>query len=336
MTSLGQSCFWPKPEQEGGLPHPALLDAWAAAEIMGDGTVIGLLVASEGPAYRNLGAALAIAPDGRYAGAITSGCVEAELIIQAEKICAQGQAVTLRYGAGSPVFDLRLPCGGAIEVMLFTLRDREVLRELARLRAARIPVSLSVSPQGRLSLAPYGPTGLAGSIFNLGFRPPVRYVILGAGAEALVFTGLVAGLGHEHMLLSHDEMTLNSGQGRQFKAQKLARVKDLASVPVDADTAVTLFYHDHDHEPEVLRQLLATEAFYIGAQGSVRAQQTRLARLKKMELPAEQISRLRGPIGLIPSTRDPETLAVSVLAEIMDHARNRFAANLPAATALAS
>jgi xanthine dehydrogenase accessory factor len=36
-----------------------------------------------------------------------------------------------------------------------------------------------------------------------------------------------------------------------------------------------------------------------------------------MGVPAEQLARLRGPIGLIPSARDPGTLAVSVLAEII-------------------
>ncbi|MDD2703846.1 MAG: XdhC family protein [Acidocella sp.] len=302
---------------------------------MGEGTVIGLLVATEGPSYRNLGAALAVAPDGRCAGAITSGCVETELIIQAANVRAEGRPKRLCYGAGSPFFDLRLPCGGAIEVMLFALRDPEALGELARLRVARKPASLVVSPQGRLSVAPYAATGPAQGNFYLGFRPPVRFVILGAGPEALVFTGLAASLGHEHLLLSHDEMTLGSARMTNCRAQKLTRILDLAAVPIDADTAITLFYHDHDYEPELLRHLLTTNAFYIGAQGSRGAQQTRLARLQKAGVSAEQIARLRGPIGLIPSARDTETLAVSVLAEIMAEARTRSTIYAPTAAEIA-
>ncbi|HTQ70321.1 MAG TPA: XdhC family protein [Acidocella sp.] len=322
MSAGGAGCGWTMPASASG-QHPALLDPWDGALTMGEGTVIALLMATEGPAYRNLGAALAISADGHCAGAITSGCIEADLVLQAPQVRASGQPKRLRYGAGSPFFDLRLPCGGAIEVMCFLLRDADVLGALARQRAARRPVSLRVSGQGRLSLAPYAPTGVVTDGLSLGFRPPLRHVILGAGPEALVFTRLVASLGHDHKLLSHDEMTLGAARAAGCRAEKLSRISDLPDVLVDADTAVTLFSHDHDYEPELLRYLLAGTAFYIGAQGSRGAQRTRLARLQKLGVPAAQMARLRGPIGLIPSARDAQTLAVSVLAEIMDVARRR-------------
>ena len=322
MNAGGVGCGWPPQLAAGGL-HPALLDPWDAAVTMGEGTVIALLVATEGPSYRNLGAALAISAEGRCAGAITSGCIEADLVLQAPQVRASGRPKRLRYGAGSPFFDLRLPCGGAIEVMFLRLRDPDVLGELARLRAARRPVSLCVSREGRLALAPYAPTQAVEGGLSLGFRPPVRFVILGAGPEALVFAGLVASLGHDHLLLSHDDVTLGSARVTGCRAEKLSRISDLPEVLVDADTAVTLFYHDHDYEPELLRYLLASNAFYIGAQGSRGAQRTRLARLQKIGVPAEQIARLRGPIGLIPSARDAQTLAISVLAEIVEAAKTR-------------
>ncbi|MGO9818441.1 MAG: XdhC family protein [Acidocella sp.] len=330
MSAEGAGCSWTPPAATNGL-HPALLDPWDAALTMGDGTVIALLMATEGPAYRNLGAALAISADGHCAGAITSGCIEADLILHAPDVRASGWPKRLRYGAGSPFFDLRLPCGGAIEVMLFPLRAPDVLGELARRRAARRPVSLSVSRQGRLSIAPYAPTGVVNDGLSLGFRPPVRFVIFGAGPEALVFAHLAASLGHDHLLLSHDDVTLGSARLTGCKAEKLSRISDLPDVLVDADTAVTLFYHDHDYEPELLRYLLAGDAFYIGAQGSRGAQRSRLARLQKMGVPAGQIARLRGPIGLIPSARDAQTLAISVLAEIMAAARTREIVATPAA-----
>ncbi len=311
--------------------HPALLDPWDAALTMGNGTVIALLMATEGPAYRNLGAALAISADGHCAGAITSGCVEADLILHAPEVRASGLPKRLRYGAGSPFFDLRLPCGGAIEVMLFTLSDPDKLGELARLRTARRPVSLFVSRQGRLSIVPYAPTSVVNGGLSLGFRPPVRFVLLGAGPEALIFSRLVASLGHDHLLLSHDDITLGAARVAGCKAEKLSRISDLPDVLVDADTAVTLFYHDHDYEPELLRYLLAGKGFYVGAQGSLGAQRTRLARLQSMGVPAEQIARLRGPIGLIPSARDAQTLAISVLAEITQVAKTRETMGISAA-----
>jgi xanthine dehydrogenase accessory factor len=43
--------------------------------------------------------------------------------------------------------------------------------------------------------------------------------------------------------------------------------------------------------------------------------------LEAMEVSADDIARLRGPIGLIASARDARTLAVSVLAEVLDVAK---------------
>lgn len=304
-------CGWSAPV--GGL-HPALQDPWEAALNM-ESAVIALLVGTDGPAYRNPGAAMAIAPDGRCAGAITSGCVEADLVLQAGDL-RPGEVRRLRYGAGSPYFDLKLPCGGAVEVMLFALRDGPVLAELSAKRAARVPVALRVTGQGRLALCAPAETGAGPEGFVLNFRPGLRFVIAGAGPEALVFTRLVAGMGHDHLLLSHDAATLASAQAVGCRAVELSRLGALADLPIDAETAVTLFYHDHDYEPGILAHLLRTPAFYIGAQGSRGAQRNRLARLAEMGVSAQDAARLRGPIGLIPSARDAEVLAVSVLAEI--------------------
>jgi xanthine dehydrogenase accessory factor len=320
--SGGTICGWPPLAAASGL-HPALLDPWDAARTMGEGTVIALLVTTEGPAYRSIGTAIAIAADGHYAGAITSGCIEAELIRQAANVRAEGLPKRLRYGAGSPFFDLKLPCGGAIEVMLFPLHGLAALEDLAQRRAARLPVALSVSAQGHLSVIPYTPTRETETGFTRGFRPPLRFVTFGAGPEPLVFASLVTSLGYDHTLLSHDEITLSSARATGGQAKKLALNLDTAACMVDAETAITLFYHDHDREPALLRYLLTTDACYIGAQGGHHAQQARYKQLLQMGVPEAQLARLRAPIGLIPSARDAHTLAVSVLAEIMDIAKSR-------------
>jgi xanthine/CO dehydrogenase XdhC/CoxF family maturation factor len=73
----------------------------------------------------------------------------------------------------------------------------------------------------------------------------------------------------------------------------------------------------HDWEPPILIEALKTPAFYIGAQGSQRARDTRFAALRKMHVTSDDLIRLRGPIGMIASARDPRTLAISVLAEVI-------------------
>lgn len=297
--------------------HPALRDPWAAALDWGPGTVMALLVETRGPAYRDIGAAMAIAPDGRFAGAITSGCVEADLILQAAQVRAGGGALRLRYGEGSPFFDLRLPCGGGITVMLFALGDCSSLQRLQQARADRRPVSLAVTPGGALSLGPWRQTADCAEAFHLGFPRPLRLVIFGAGPEAMAFAAMVAGLGHDHLFLSHESALLAAAATRGCRTRHLSRRSDLEDVVMDQATAVVLFYHDHDYEPEILRHALHSPAFWIGAQGSRATQAARLDRLRDRGVPERALARLRGPIGLLPSSRDPQTLAVSVLAEIV-------------------
>ena len=71
----------------------------------------------------------------------------------------------------------------------------------------------------------------------------------------------------------------------------------------------------------MLQAALAGPAFYVGAQGSLRAHQTRCAALRARGVDEAAIARLASPFGLIPSARDPRTLAVSVLADVLARAQ---------------
>ncbi|MTH64087.1 XdhC family protein [Paracoccus shanxieyensis] len=304
--------------QDGFDGDPATLDPWRAALACDGDLVFAVLVATHGPAYRNPGATMVIDPQGRYAGAITSGCIESDIVLRAAQVRADGQSLHLRYGAGSPYMDLRLPCGGAIEVLLFRSRDRQTLRALQTAREARQPVALRIHRHGDLALSDWQPSAFGQTQIVLGFRPEISFAIFGTGAEATVFARLVNGMGYAHTLFSHDQRAVQAAQRHGSAAQLLSRPVDYRLAQADRDTAVVLMYHDHDYEPEIIRSALATPAFYIGAQGSRATQAARLARLSAQGVPDDQLARIRGPIGLIPSSRDPKSLAISVLAEVLN------------------
>lgn len=298
--------------------HPALDDPWEAARSQPEGAVLAVLTATHGPAYRDPGATLAILEDGRFAGAITAGCTEADLIARADEVRATGCAQRLRYGEGSPFFDLRLPCGGAIEIVLFLLKDAACLEALSAERQKRRAVALTIDEHHRLSLAPWRHTGPNAGGFHIGFRPQLRCAIFGAGPEATVFTDLVRSLRMDHVLFSHDDATLEVAAALGCRTQRLVASDMWAKVEIDQATAGVLFYHDHEYEVDILRRLLQTPAFYIGAQGSRRTQLRRIERLRELNVDEADLRRVRGPIGLIGSSREPRSLAVSVLAEILE------------------
>lgn len=297
--------------------HPALDDPWELARAHPEEAVLAVLTDTHGPSYRDPGAALAILPDGSFAGAITSGCIEADLFARAREVRATGRPQSLRYGEGSQFFDLRLPCGGAVEITLFPLRDPDCLGALSVARQDRRAVSLTLGPDYRLSLGPWRRTGNGPDGFTLGFRPPVRFLIFGTGPEATVFTDLVRSLNMDHLLCSRDAATLRVAAGLGCQIRHMDGRGTSHNIEIDSRTAAVLFFHDHDHELDILRSLVSTSAFYIGALGSRRTQATRLDRLRNLAVSKSALERIRGPIGLIPSSRDPRSLAVSVLAEVM-------------------
>lgn len=252
-----------------------------------------LLTGTEGAAYRSPGAAMAVLASGARVGSLSGGCIDGDIAAQAAEALAEGRPRRLRYGAGSPFIDLRLPCGGALEVLILPRPNREAIGAALVRRERREEGALLFGPQdGAMAPAPPGPTGWQEGRFRLRLRPELRFLIFGEGPEARAFARLAGGAGYP------------------FACPEAEAVGT-----ADARTAVVLFFHDHDREIPILAAALAGPAVYVGAQGSRRAAEARRAALREAGVPEAAIARLRGPAGLIPSARDPRILAISVLAE---------------------
>lgn len=259
------------------------------------GVALAVIIGVEGPSYRPLGAVMAIAADGRAQGSLSSGCIERDVVLHAQQALTDGQARQLRYGAGSPFRDLALPCGGGLDILILPDPDRAALQDAAQNLRARKVADLRLGP------------------LHLRIQPQPRFLVLGKGPEAHCFAALAAAAGFPVEAASPDPATL-SGLAATRLLPHPVWPDDLM---IDARTAVTLFFHDHDWEPPLLQTALQSPAIYVGAQGSLRAHQARCDALAKMGVRADQIARLASPFGLIPSARDPRTLAASVLAQVL-------------------
>ena len=270
--------------------------------------VIAVITGVDGPSRRNPGTLMCLFPDGTASGNLTNGCIEADLALHAQAVLRSGRPLRLRYGKGSPFFDIRLPCGGGLDIGLFPLRDRTAVEDAAFVLQGRAAVWLALAPDGTMRLAPAGPGGWTGGTFVLPLVPEPQAMIFGDGLEAETLARLFHAAGFPHMLVT------DGGP----EALCLA----------DPRTAIVTLYHDHEKELDILAQALRGPAFYVGAQGSRRVNDARMLRLRDAGLSGTQIARLHAPVGAIPSTRDPRSLAVSVLAEVVS-ASLRLAAPLP-------
>jgi xanthine dehydrogenase accessory factor len=136
------------------------------------------------------------------------------------------------------------------------------------------------------------------------YVPGLRLVLLGAGSECAAL-----------MALAH---TLGIAAEWREAGEGLALGQPPEGLAVDPWTAVLLLFHDHEWEHALLEWALDTPAFHIGAQGGAPAREERVERLRAAGRGEAELARVRSPVGLIPRARDPQVLALSVLAEVVD------------------
>lgn len=274
-------------------PLPPDDDHLALAAAAREGAALCTVTRIEGSWSRRLGAQLAVRSDGSVVGSLADGCLEAAL---AREVAAGGKARVLRYGAGSPFLDIRLPCGSGVEVLVDPHPD-----------GARLEAALAALERREVADLVIGET----APFIRHYRPRLRLIVLGSGPEASALTLLARTQGVE--VLTGAPL----GEGADL-ALALGQAPDLPEGwEPDAWTAVAVLFHDHEWERGLIPWALGTHAFYVGAQGGQAARESRMGYLTAMGLAEAARTRLKSPIGLIPAARTPSVLALSVLAEVV-------------------
>lgn len=277
-------------------------------------TIVGL----DGPFSRPLGAQLAVAGDRSFAGSISGGCLEQALTEEAQAAMRDGANRMLRYGRGSPYLDVRLPCGGGIDLHVDASPAREVLQRAIDLGRSRKPFSLAFDPAStRSSLRLLGEEeqGRAGE-FVRRHDPRLRVVLAGRGWEIVAMSQMARTSNVELVVASQEQATLDFCRPYADQLIPLTVPAAAPSLPLDAHTAVACLFHEHEWEAPILLDALRSPAFYVGALGSRQTHQRRLETLRALGAGPDDIAHLKGPIGLFPS-QDPRSLAVSALAEIV-------------------
>lgn len=91
----------------------------------------------------------------------------------------------------------------------------------------------------------------------------------------------------------------------------------LAGISTDERTVICVLTHDPKFDVPLLEVALRRPAAYIGAMGSRRTHEDRLARLREIGLSEAELARLRSPIGLDLGARTPEETAIAIAAELI-------------------
>jgi xanthine dehydrogenase accessory factor len=176
--------------------------------------------------------------------------------------------------------------------------------------------------QGLTGVRRYGPDGERRrdelSVFVHSFAPAPRMLVFGAidFAAAVARAGKFLG----YRVTVCDARPIFATRARFPDADEVVTDwphRYLAGQTVDARTVICVLTHDPKFDVPLLEVALRTPAAYIGAMGSRRTHDDRLARLREIGVTEAELARLRSPIGLDLGARTPEETAVAIAAELI-------------------
>ena len=296
----------------GSANHDRILAAaidWAGAP-MAIATVVETWKSAPCP----VGTHMLVHADGRFVGSVSGGCVEGDVLERAHMVLAGAPPVLRRYGvADDAAWDVGLPCGGDIEVMVQPVSadgfPAHLFADIMKARSAGAALSVATDLEsGRSALL----DDAAGAGFINIYHPPRRLLIVGAVEIASALAAIATSQGVD--------VTLCDPRGRFLTAERFPGVRlddrwpddAVKAFAPDSRSAIVTLSHDPKIDDPALAAALASPAAYVAALGSVRSHQARLARLSAAGVSAKQCARIEGPAGVAINAISAPEIALSI------------------------
>ena len=164
--------------------------------------------------------------------------------------------------------------------------------------------------------------------------PPPRLLILGAVDYAAALCKLARAVGWRPYVC--DPRTAFATRERFPEAEEVVNAwpdEAFERLGIDRATYIAILTHDPKLDDAALQIAIRSDAAYVGAMGSRRAQERRRERLLEAGIDPEELDRVAAPIGLDLGAISPEETALSILAEVVAVRHGRQGGRLSASTA---
>ena len=320
-----------------------------------DGRVaLATVVDTWGSAPVPVGGQMAIGADGRFEGSVSGGCIEGEVITEAEDILGSGKVKTLEFGvADETAWSVGLPCGGRVKVFVERLekdkgglalldkavearRSRKGLvlktrlddgsRQVFERTDANVPDDIAARFWSGKSSLQEGPDG---AVFLHALVPPARILAIGATHITQLLAQFAKIAGYEVIVI--DPRTAFATPER-FPGVKVMPDWPQDAIPklgLDPYTALAVLAHVSHIDDEALKVALLAgrsgagadaprqDCLYIGALGSQRNHAKRRERLTAAGFTDAELARIKSPIGVQIGAQSPAEIALSVMVEIV-------------------
>jgi xanthine dehydrogenase accessory factor len=282
----------------------ALLPLYSREREAGRALVLAVLRATRGSTYRKAGALLLIAENGDFAGLLTGGCLEADLREHSAQVLRTGVIARVTYDLtdrDSVLWGIGAGCEGALDIDLMRVGPEEgwqPLLALAAAHAAHEPAHAVLSSGATIIL-----------------QLPPRVLLCGGGPDALPIAALVAPLHWRLTVVDHRPVYAQAARFHSSVVVKTVETADLERcLDLTAFDAAVVLSHHLESDRRYLHALARSEVGYVGLLGPA---QRRDRLLGELGVDAERLRpRLHAPVGLPIGGRGPESIALSIVAEL--------------------
>lgn len=300
---------------------------------LGHGLVAAIVIGTEGSTYRKTGALMLLSSSGARCGLLSGGCLEGDLHEHALKLLTGDRRVLERRYDGrtsdDPVWGLGLGCEGAMRILLWRLDDRDPLRAFLAAEDARQSATLHIrleSGEARLELtdaaeADHRPPRMERSgsaddgMFTLRAARIPTLLLCGAGPDAEPVARLASQVGWQVTVVDHRPAYVDAARFPDVAAIATVDATDPgAVVALERFDAAVVMSHNLVADGRYLAALAVTGIPYVGLLGPAARRERLYAELGPL---AERLRpRLRAPVGLDLGGASPETIALSIVAEL--------------------
>ena len=300
--------------------------------------LLATIIETKGSAYRKSGARMLINSLGQSFGLLSGGCLEADLIRQAQKCWLSGTSLIVTYDMQDESdisWQLGIGCGGLVNVLLQPIDETNNYLDLLRLREKllnRQPCyyrqSLNdnalqkINVEGNNSInhvlteqqlnEESSVTPVNSFIKKIMPRPAIA--IMGAGSDALPLVNMANSLGWH---VSVFDTRVNYGRASIFKnADQIIKqpYDTLSSCPhLQQANVIIVMNHNVNLDAMALSASKDSNALYVGLLGPEHRTQKVF---KELGIQQQQFAKpLFNPVGLDLGGELPESIALSILAQ---------------------
>jgi xanthine dehydrogenase accessory factor len=282
------------------------------------------IVRTLGSSPRPVGSVVVIGDDGRQVGSVSGGCVEDDLLERLRAGVFAGERPELiEYGVSARENErLGLPCGGRLTLLLQRLGSADhdwlsaALAALQQRHCIERRVDLLTGVSCTALVEHFTPLVIDDSHLRQCFGPRMRMLLVGAGQLAHNLAELGQAMDFEVIVTDPRQQLLSQWEGPAVELVQGMPDDVIRAHASDKHSVIITLTHDPRIDDMALMEALGTDAWYVGALGSQRTTDKRLARLRQLDIPEAQIARLHAPVGLDIGSKTPIEIAVSIMAEL--------------------